>query len=322
MEEALSNLRSAPATSAASDADPVPVELSLTYLPVPSDLEPFVTTFFLARCEAAAIRDIQPAATAQLQVYLSGRGRMLYPSGRVDRSFPETFQAPQSAAAPFEIEGPFHLFGTAIAPLGWAALTGLDAAEHGDRLHDARAMLGPRMAAAADTIRRLYAASPTMEGAELVAPMADFLRGALRTVPADHAALVAATTRWLGSGFSPSLSDLYAQSGYSPRQVQRLVARYFGSTPAHLVRKYRATRVAALLSDPATDEATIAHLEDQFYDQPHMIREIREFIGRTPSRLGDGESPILDAVVHVRNFYQISPNAAPLAALESDADDA
>jgi AraC-like DNA-binding protein len=296
--------------------------MRLDYLPTPPELQPYVTVFYLFRCDEPRIRDIQPAATGQLQIYLSGKGRMFYPHGRTDCSFPETLQAPQSAAAPFEVDGPFHLFGAALSPLGWAALTGMAADKAIDRLHDARTVLGTEIAGVAAAVRDAFAADPAMDGTALVAPVAEFIGARLRPIPPPHAALLGLVAEWMSSGFNPPVGDLHARAGYSPRQVQRLFARYFGFSPAHLVRLYRATRISALLAEPGITPEREAELTNEFYDQSHMIREIREFTGRTPARLLAEDDTILRTLLDVRNFRQIKPNVAPLPPLENEPDGA
>ena len=84
-------------------ADPAwtaPESIRLDYLAPPADLQPYITTFYLFRCDEPLIRDVQPAAVGHLQIYLRGSGRMHYPHGRTDRSFPETIQGPTTIAAP------------------------------------------------------------------------------------------------------------------------------------------------------------------------------------------------------------------------------
>ncbi|WP_120716906.1 helix-turn-helix domain-containing protein [Tsuneonella amylolytica] len=300
--------------------------IRLDYFPPDPDLAPYITTFYLFRCDEAVIRDIQPASPGHLHVYLAGEGTLHFPGGRDERAHPVSLMGPMTAAAPFTVTGTFHTVGAVLAPLGWAALTGLHASENADRLLDAVTIFGPEAAAMGERVRALYAADPDGSGAAMAAEIAAFIRARLGPLPDKHVALVRATVDWMGTSLDPKVEDLYARLDYSPRQVQRLVACYFGSNPTHLARKYRATRVAALLAQPGIDDHAVAALTDHFYDQPHMIREIREFIGRTPARLGKGDAPILEAVVNVRNFVQIKPHIAPLpedlAPVEKDADDA
>lgn len=294
-----------------------PDAIRLDYLAPPPDLQPFVTTYFLFRCNDPVIRDIQPAAVGQFQIYLSGRGHMAYPGGRRDPSYPETLQGVTTAAAPFEVEGPFHAFGAALSALGWKALTGLDADGTADRLIDATTVLGPAVRDLGDAIRARYSAEPETDGLAFAELASAFIRARLRPIPADHALLIRKVAEWLGSGLRPPVKALYEATDRSPRQVQRLVTRYFGLNPTRLARVYRATRVVALMSEPDVSDARIAELTNYFYDQSHMIREIREFVGRTPQRLAAEEETILRALVDVRNFREIKPNVAPLPQLET-----
>ena len=56
----------------------------------------------------------------------------------------------------------------------------------------------------------------------------------------------------------------------------------------------------------------VAAVEDRFYDQPHMIREIRLFAGRTPTRIADPDTPFLSALMDLRNFREKGPRLAPI----------
>ncbi len=95
-------------------------------------------------------------------------------------------------------------------------------------------------------------------------------------------------------------------AGYSARQVQRLVERYFGLTPRALARKYRALRAAALLSAPQLSVEDEAEIGAAFFDQPHMIREIAHFVGRTPARLTDQTTPYLAEMIDARNLRELN----------------
>ncbi len=298
------------------------VPIRLSYLAPPPDLEPFVTTFFLFRCDAPLIRDIQPTSLGQVRVYLRGSGRISYPDGRLLSSFPETIQGPTTSAVSFEMDGPAHMFGAALSALGWGALTGIPGHRANDRLLDMRAVLGEGAADFGEAARSLYRDDPAMDGEALVERAAAFIRPMLKPVPEAHAAVLRAVPAWLGSGFNPPLHELHARCDCSPRQVQRFIRQYYGSSPSHLVRAYRAVRVAALLSEPEVTDERVAELTEAFYDQPHMIREIRAFVGRTPARLLAESETVLRALVDVRNFRGIEPGVAPPPPLESEDEDA
>lgn len=283
--------------------------LNLEYFEPAEDIAPFVTTFFRMRCDEPEIRDVQPASVGILAVTARGQGHMRFLDGRCEPSHRLLLLTPTSAAALVEMTGPWHTFGAALSPLGWAALTGLSASEHANRIYDGAAMLPPVFGEAAERIARSF---ETMTPDEMVALFAQAVASSLRPVPADHLRLIATVRDWLGQSFSPQVSALAARAGMSQRQVQRLVDRYFGLPPKALARKYRALRAAALLSSPTATADDIAAVTDHFYDQSHMIRELRLFAGRTPSRIGNPDTPYLSAMLDLRNFREIRPRIAPI----------
>jgi methylphosphotriester-DNA--protein-cysteine methyltransferase len=104
------------------------------------------------------------------------------------------------------------------------------------------------------------------------------------TLRPDHEAVVEAILRWLASGFDPALADLYAGVSVSPRQVQRICRRFFGVAPAQVLKRFRALRAAMLLSQPGISREVHDQLMATFFDQAHLIRDIRRYTGRTPSQ--------------------------------------
>ena len=293
---------------------------SLEYLPVPEPLAPFVTTFYHFRCDEPKIRDVQPAALGHLIVFLRGEGVMHFAGGHAEATHPVSLMSPASAACPTEVDGPFHCVGAALSPLGWAALTGLSAGESADHMFAASEVLGPGIGELGAVMIAEYRAGRA-DAEALCERLSEYLLGELKPVNPRHVALMRAVTEWLGLGMNPPIEALYRLSAYSPRQTQRLVERYFGLPPRELMRKYRALRVIALLNQPDVNDETISLLADQFYDQSHMIREIRHFAGRTPGRLTGGDNTILSAQLDVRNFKEIKVHVAPLAASGSNEPD-
>lgn len=282
---------------------------ALDYVAPPPQLQPWITTLYWFRCDEREIHDTQPAATGHLMVFLRGRGTIAF-GQRCDRSSRVSLLAPSGVAAPFDVEGPFHCVGAALSPLGWAGLTGLHAGKWADRLLDGGEVLGADAATWGDSLARRYADGA--DGVMLCGEVAQFIARRLAPVPPRHVGLMQAVAAWLGSSLDPPFEELERQANYSSRQLQRLVERYFGQTPMGLKRKFRALRVAALLDRPELDQGQLAELAAGFYDQSHMIREIRHFTGRTPGRLAAEDGSILKALLHARNYTEVKPNIAPL----------
>ena len=140
--------------------------------------------------------------------------------------------------------------------------------------------------------------------------LAAFIGARLKPVNSRHLQLMGHIGDWISSAFDPPLSDLERRAAYSGRQLQRLAERYFGQSPKALIRKYRVLRVAALLQSPETSDERVAELVNLFYDQSHLIREMRHFLGRTPTRLVNGQTPLLAAASGLRNYREVKPNFA------------
>ena len=285
--------------------------IRLDHFPVPPALQPFFTTSFMLECDERAISDTLPAAVGYLAIVLQGEGSLRFASGWTDAAHPETLLAPTNAAFGLEVAGPMRMVAVALAPLGWIALTGRDAAQWADRADEAGAVLGEAVNRLGADLRAGWRAG-RLAGPDLAAALVADLATRLAPIEPAHARLARAVSDWLSSSLEPALADLHAAAGYSPRQVQRLTLRYFGCSPKLLMRKYRALRVAALLQVPGLPEDRIADLLNLFYDQSHLIREIRHFTGRTPQRLMAERESVLAAATDLRNFTQIRPNVARL----------
>ena len=295
-----------PAAIAAEDSHGLTSDTLITvdYIDPPAALAPFVTTLYHFRCDEPVIRDIQPAAVGNLCLFPHGRGEMHFADGRRDPNHAVGLLTPLSRATPIMVEGPFHAFGAALTPLGWAALTGLHAGKWRDRLLPAASVLGREIDVLGEQLIAAYRRDAA-SGRDCALAIAAFIGQNVKPVNPRHLALIAATANWLGASFSPEVNELAGAAGYSGRQVQRLVEQYFGLPPRALARKYRALRAAALLSAPQLsleDEAAIA---EAFFDQSHLIREIAHFVGRTPARLRDRSTPYLSEMIDSRNLCEL-----------------
>lgn len=278
--------------------------IAVEYLPVATHLANYITTMYWFRCEDSEISDIQPASIGHLSLFIKGEGLMYFGEGRCEGSHRMNLLTPLSIAAPFKVQGPFHAIGAALTPLGWAALTGLHAAKHSNHLYRAEDTLGAEIGRLGDIWSEGYR-SGALSASDVAAALANYIGAQTRPVPIKHRDVINATTRWLAADLDPDLDDLYNQLGYSRRQVQRVLEQYFGLPPVALKRKYRALRAAALLSLPALAPDFERKVRNAFADQPHMIREISLFVGRTPARLTDDGSPFLSEMLDTGNFREI-----------------
>lgn len=283
--------------------------IRLSLIPPQPAAATLATTLFRLECDDTAIRDVQPSSIGIFAVQARGGGHIRFLDGRIAPGHELMLITPTDAASTFEVSGPWRVFGAMLSPVGWASLTRRSAKREGNRLHEASAMLPPPMIAAG---RQILAEHATIPDERVSALLSEALAASATPLPGDHIGFTRAVGEWLASSLSPDLAELPVRTGYSARQVQRLAERYFGMTPKALARKYRALRAAVILSRPEISADEIAAVQEHFYDQPHMIREIRRFAGRTPARIADPDTPFLASFMNLRDFRGGGARMAPI----------
>jgi AraC-like DNA-binding protein len=122
-------------------------------------------------------------------------------------------------------------------------------------------------------------------------------RARRRPVPVSHRALAQAVREWAAEG-AGRVETLYARLDMSKRQATRLCNEYFGGPPKHLERKFRAIWAAIKIYQGGSNADAAA----PFYDDPHMIREIKHFTGHTPTSLRAGIDPVLALALDKETF--------------------
>lgn len=267
---------------------------SFEFVAAPSDLTPYLNSLYIWRSPAEQLDDVLPAYSGQMVVFGQGVGRMQFDETTVSESSDAFFLAPLCQARNFSVSGPATLFGVSLNFRGWAALSGLSVHDYHDCFLEPGMVLGDSLARKFQGLAARWREGELDDGALLDA-MSDIVRQGISQLPEQHLTVIDRTLEWLSSSFKPDLDRLYDQLPYSKRQAQRLVAQFFGQSPVRLVRRYRAVRAATLLSMPQLPEELEAEIREAFYDQAHLIKEIRFFTGRTPKRLQPGgESSIND----------------------------
>lgn len=257
---------------------------SFEFIAAPSDLAPYLNSLYVWRSPADRIEDVLPAYSGQMVAFGEGRGRMQFDNGEVHDTSDAFFLAPLCQARNFSVEGPATMFGVSFNFRGWAAMSGLSVQDFHDCFLDPDTVLEEAMAAKFSSLSARWRAGE-LDDKGILDAMSDIVRRGLSKLPEQHLTVIDRTLEWLSSSFKPDLDLLYDKLPYSKRQSQRLVAQFFGQSPVRLVRRYRAVRAATLLSIPNLPEELEAEIREAFYDQAHLIKEIRFFTGRTPKRL-------------------------------------
>lgn len=271
----------------------------LAFHPPSPAIAALVTIFYLFRSDEPVVEGIERADVGQIRFMLKGSGTLTFAGGHSEPSTPIMINGPGTGAAAYRVEGPFHCFGAALRPVGWSSLIGIPAQERADHVTDGRTIFGTEGMTLLETLRDVD------DVAAMAALVEPFLLARARPVPPSHHRLCETVRQWLASSEAPRVADLFAAVPLSSRQVVRLVNHYFGAPPKLLERKFRALRAATALADGA-DAREVA---EAFYDQPHMIREIKHFTGHTPGSLASRMDPVLAMTLSPAAFNELAPPA-------------
>jgi len=252
------------------------VDVQLDYAVPAADLTEYVTLFYSFRADVPIFEDMERADYAQLRFRLSpGAAQYSFADGLVQESSEIHVLGPTCGPVKARAIGPLRLFGMGLTAVGWTAMLGIDASSMLNRTVDAIGLFGPSRLRAAHAA---FARAATVE--ECAAIAEPLVRHLIQERCAGALQFVRQVDSWLADSPSPDMEDLIALTRLSRRQVERKCKAMYGAPPKMLARKYRALKAAvALASEVETLDDVI---ERGFYDQSHMIREVKEFTGMTP----------------------------------------
>lgn len=268
-------------------------------IPPPADAAGLVNAFYIIETGSERIEEAVPAYAAQLLVMVRGRISFTFADGSTGQSSTVFINGPQMRSARAVLEGPVLQIGASLTHTAWQRLANLPADEVHDQLIPVEAVL------TADQIAALEAAAAACREGRippeaLCTHLTQVIAAARHPLNSDQVEVFDAVLRWLASGFDPALSDLHASVSVSPRQLQRICRRFFGVPPAQVLKRFRALRAAMLLSQPGISQQVHDQLMATYFDQAHLIRDIRRYAGRTPSqfRRQSLASELLDPAAH------------------------
>jgi len=254
-------------------------DIQLDYAVPAADLGEYVTLFYDFRADVPMFEDTERADHAQFRFRLSpGGSDYCFPDGTLQQASDIHIVGPTSGAMRTRCQGPVMVFGMGLTPSGWAALLGIDASSMLNRVIDASEMFGaPRLRAAAVALREAPDIGARVPIAEEL--MRELIGGGDR----GATAFVRKVDEWLAGSPSPDMEALIVSTDLSRRQVERKCKALYGAPPKLLARKYRALRAAvALVTESESVDDLIAR---GFYDQSHLIREVKQFTGHTPRQI-------------------------------------
>ncbi len=265
-----------------SSSSPVGVDGSvpfeLHYFPPDPDLAEMVSSFYFARINMSNFDEYERADRPQFRFVTNADGEYIFADGYQSTVCRANIVGPTSGRVRAINRGPAQLFGFGMLPAGWAALMGDEADKLTDRAMDAADLFGPWM----DEVAVALENAASVEERLVIGN--NFAREVLTRNEQPPMWFIRTVDGWLTASSSPQVPELVVATGMSIRSVERMTKHYYGLSPRMLARKYRAVRAASALARGEGLDA--AQLGDAFYDQSHLIREIKRFAGATPGQLG------------------------------------
>lgn len=261
-------------------------EMVLNYRVPSADLQPFITLFYHFRAEGESFDDTERADHAQLRFRVAGPDTTYdFPDGSVQSAGPIHIIGPTSGAMRSRATGPvIEVLGMGLQPAGWAAMLGIEASSLLNRVVDGGALFGDAIDSALVAIRVGSDTDAKVAAAET------FVRAAVAGSDSRTLGFARAIDAWLADHVSPDVDALMGATGLSRRQIERRCNTLYGAPPKVLARKYRALRAAVGLASGTVTLDTL--IGDGFYDQSHLIRELKQFTGLTPRQMQTGQTPL------------------------------
>jgi AraC-like DNA-binding protein len=276
--------------------------INVQYETPPEAVQRLVSSFYWFDYEGTALHEVERADRAQFRILLRGSGHYRFANGAEFPAYPVTVIGPTTG--PFEsfASEPLTIIGWGMLPAGWAALMGAEAGNWVDKAFDARRIFGDSIIELRTELMAL--ATPAELFATCFAAAGEIYRE-VAGAPFEFTAMI---DSWLIDNPDPDVDMLVERSGMSPRQLERMTKRYYGMPPKKLARKYRALRAASKLA--LGDSLDDTELGLAFYDQSHLIREVKQFTGLTPGQLRIGASELTRATMAGRS--ELGGKVSPL----------
>ena len=101
-----------------------------------------------------------------------------------------------------------------------------------------------------------------------------------------------------------SLDAFARDHGITRRTLERTIARTWGVTPHEALRRARALDMAAVLLGVALEEEE-QELRLRYFDQSHLIREMRHYFDMTPGQLQHAPHPLLLISMEIRQSRRL-----------------
>lgn len=270
--------------------------LSRNYPPTAA-LSPYVRRHYVFQADLPAdfiLIDKLLSETAFIRFLVKGEWLAETAPGEWNGAGPIVLFGANSRPFTVKVKGPFVVIGVAIRPSGWRSLFGCPASDCADLMLPLSSAWGAPVEPLFDQIVR------APDDAAIITAIEDALirQLALRDHPAD--APMRSFEDIARNDSTIRVADAADMLGLSVRQMERQCCATFGHPPKAVLRRSRFLDMAMAMRG-FTDFSAEDLAALRYFDQSHLTREFRRFIGMTPRGFAQTPTPLLTAGLKLRS---------------------
>lgn len=217
---------------------------------------------------------VLPDGCPEIVFNLADRFQRIDPSGAVETQAQAIVSGQLRKGILIKATGRVELFGVRFRPYGAGMFLGLPMAELTDQV------ISLDMVMRSGRLEERIAKAQTFE--KRIVAFESHLALILAKAKDQTPDAIPIANAIIASGGRISVADLRIRFGFGERQTERLFARVVGLSPKMFSRVVRFQNVVRHLGAANDFDLVDSAVAFGYYDQSHMIREFREFAGKSP----------------------------------------
>jgi len=269
----------------------------------PSALRPFVKCIWTLRgpSQQAAPQRIMPDGSVELVLHLSGTFRRHEADGTVVEQPRALVVGVVDRWMMLESTGVVDILGVRFRPGAVRGVLGVAQSALAGACHD----LSTLGIDALDGVLHQVEAEPDPE--RRIGLVLDRLTRVAEVATPPHPTILLTARRIVASAGRAPILEIARDAGWSQRHLERNFRREVGVTAKEFARLSRFHGVVARLNRATPPRWSRLAVQAGYHDQPHLVRDFREFGGITPAAYWRETHPLSDLFHATVDFLQDGP---------------
>lgn len=274
--------------------------LTLNHYPASPATAPYIRRYYVMRVDLssdACIIDNMIAETAFVRFGLLGNWAIKNAAGDWQANTEPHLFGGGTKPVSVKVEGSFVITGFGIQPAAWKALNQTSAAPFTDKMVPLKQVWGGDIVD--EMMGKLHSGLDDHEILAVIDAAIIARLAAVGTYTRDEKVAHFEAISRIDSVVR--MDDAAQEIGISVRQLERRCLESFGMTPKTILRRSRFLDMAMAMrgfSTPNAEELSAM----RYFDQSHLNREFRRFVGMTPGAFQKAYTPMMTAGLQLRSL--------------------